>query len=409
MVSSLIASVLLSTVAVDADIPAGNVIFHGVENDKVNLEIDYRTSTNGWFYWAFRVRGAQGRKLSFGFTRKHWAVGSRGAAFSRDRGASWEWTDVVDPAVAKEQATGDHKDVYGFDFAFGPDDAEVWFAQTFPYGAREWNAFLQEFAPQEGKSFERQVLCKSKKGRDVEFVRFGRLDGQEKYRLFVSSRHHCQESSATFVVEGMMRAVLADDALGRWYRDNVEVRVVPFVDKDGVVDGDQGKRRMPWDHCRDYVESRAQIHPEVAAIMKLLRAWRPIAAQDTHSPWLRGDWTKKYNTNEFIYVPVGPSNADGVAAFCAILERIAASGSGIGYRASDNLPFGVAWNKPSNYKEGRSFARWAKDDLDGCRFALTFEIPFANAREKTLYPKDFKAFGRDIAAAWREYLPVCAK
>ena len=405
MFAALFASVLLAVVVVDDKIPAGNVIVRGIDKDKVNLEIDYRTSTNGWFYWAYRVRGAEGGKLSFAFSRKYWtAVGSRGAAFSRDRGETWEWTDVVDPKVVKEKGTGDHKDQFGFDFAFGPDDREVWFSQTMPYGEREWNRFLSEFAAVEGKSFERQVLCKSKKGRDVELVRFGRLDGKARYRMFVSSRHHCQEASATFVVEGMMRAVLADDALGRWFRENVELRVVPFVDKDGVVEGDQGKGRQPWDHGRDYNDDRPQVHPEVAAIMKMLRAWRPTVVQDTHSPWLRGDWREDGNTNEYAYMPGGRFNGTTIEELGKILERISASG--FGYRESDNLPFGKSWNKPSNYKQGHSLGGWVQGELKCGAKTVTFEIPFANQREKTLYPKDFKEFGREIAAAWREYLPT---
>jgi hypothetical protein len=38
---------------------------------------------------------------------------------------------------------------------------------------------------------------------------------------------------------------------------------------------------------------------------------------------------------------------------------------------------------------------------------IAFEIPFANARYLTLYPPKFRAFGRDIAAAIKEFLVDC--
>ena len=44
---------------------------------------------------------------------------------------------------------------------------------------------------------------------------------------------------------------------------------VPFVDYDGVVDGDQGKYRLPRDHECDYGRDVPPIYPETAAIRAL--------------------------------------------------------------------------------------------------------------------------------------------
>ena len=69
-------------------------------------------------------------------------------------------------------------------------------------------------------------------------------------------------------------------------RANAHVLAVPFMDKDGVVNGDQGKKRLPHDHNRDYVIGR---YPSVRA----LQAAGPtngtkVCYFDLHSPWLRG-------------------------------------------------------------------------------------------------------------------------
>ena len=40
--------------------------------------------------------------------------------------------------------------------------------------------------------------------------------------------------------------------------------VVPFVDYDGVIDGEQGKFRFPHDHNRDYMDN--PIYPETRAV-----------------------------------------------------------------------------------------------------------------------------------------------
>ena len=54
---------------IDADLPAGNIIVNGIENDTVKLQQDLRDSKQ-WFYWAFRVRGANGRTLQFDLPTK---------------------------------------------------------------------------------------------------------------------------------------------------------------------------------------------------------------------------------------------------------------------------------------------------------------------------------------------------
>jgi hypothetical protein len=56
-----------------------------------------------------------------------------------------------------------------------------------------------------------------------------------------------------------MSALLSESKDGRWFRENVEVVIVPFMDKDGVEEGDQGKNRKPHDHNRDYIGE--SIHP----------------------------------------------------------------------------------------------------------------------------------------------------
>ena len=80
--------------------------------------------------------------------------------------------------------------------------------------------------------------------------------------------------------------------------------------------------------------------------------------------------------------------------------------SGYGYRAADDLPFGKFWNKGRNYTQGKTLNLWAQQDLGTCRFVTSIEVPFANQHEKTLYPKDWNGFGRDVLLAYREYLQM---
>ena len=76
---------------------------------------------------------------------------------------------------------------------------------------------------------------------------------------------------ASWTLEGVLEAVLADTPDGRWARENVEWMAVPFMDLDGVEQGDQGKNRQPHDHNRDYLGR--SIYPTVAALKEFVPGW----------------------------------------------------------------------------------------------------------------------------------------
>lgn len=389
---------------VDSNIPAGNVIVDGIDGDVVKVRKDLRDTAGDWIYWAFRVKGATGRTLTFKFPNA--AVGSRGAAVSVDRGGTWIWSDDV-ICTPLEPKTRDHVSWKEFSWRFSEDADEVWFSQTIPYTQRDWEAFIARHGKDYGELFVTNTLCLSRKGRAVECGRFGRIDGTARHKMLLTSRHHCAETTATFVLEGILETVFADDDLGKWFRENMEIRVVPFADKDGVVDGDQGKKRKPHDHCRDYNET--SIYPEVRAIREMMEKWNvdggPSVVMDVHCPWLRGSWFVKDCSNEYIYT-VGIEEVDAVQKrFCEVLERV--QRGGLGFLASDHYSFGRGWNTAKNYTQGLTLTQWALKTWPDMPLVIAFEIPFANARYLTLYPPKFRAFGRDIAAAIKEFLVDC--
>jgi len=373
-------------VVVDADYPGGNIIVQRSDGDVVELKQDLRDTAGWWFYWSFRIRGAAGRKVTFRFTNKN-VIGTRGPAVSLDSGETWSWLGT--------------KHVKGASFAYafpaaGKNARPVRFAFAPPYQEADLKQFLA--ARKNNRHISVETLCKTRKGRTVERIRIGRLDGKAPYRILLTARHHSCESTASYALEGAVAAMLADTECGKWFRRNVELLAIPFVDKDGVEDGDQGKNRKPRDHNRDYVGE--SVYASTAAIRKFVPKWsagRLKIAVDLHCPWIRG------RRNEVIYL-VGSSNKAIWSAqqrFGAILEKV--RGDGPPYRASDNLPFGTSWNTGANFKAGKSCSRWA-GELEGIDLATTIEIPYANAGKTTISPKLARAFGAALVEAMRQYL-----
>lgn len=369
----LLPSVLYSRSAVRVDdrLPAGNIVFEKIVNDTVYVSQDLRGAEKDWFYWAFRVRGAQGRTLTFVFTRSD-VVGRRGPVVSPDKGKTYEY--LAEKGAGKRT----------FTYAFSEDDREVWFYECFPYTPQMWTSFMKSHP----KGFyEKGVLCKSRKGRPVPYYRISSGVAKPRVSVMVTSRHHCSEAPATYVAEGLVAAFLEDNESGRWLRDNMELIVVPFIDMDGVVDGDQGKWRPPHDHNRDYTEF---LYPETAAFAALVKQVRPDVFLDFHNPTL--------NTR-YVFSPLCEKPAPKEDAFAALVEKY--QEGGLNYRTSKDLPFGVSWNTAKNYEMGFSVKQWVLANTEGIQVCRTFEMPFTYAGKTRIYPSNLRQFGHGIARALR--------
>ena len=224
-----------------------------------------------------------------------------------------------------------------------PATTEVLYSFCPQYLASHLGAWLAQNTNE--SSLRVEELSRSRKDRSVELVRAG--EGSEV--VLLTSRHHCCEAMATYTMEGFLSASLRPALSQRW-----QVLAVPFMDKDGVEDGDQGKFRRPHDHNRDY--NPKPLYPEVAALMRLGQALtqRVVAVIDLHCPHIRGEW------NDRVYL-VGSSDPERwrqQQGFAAELERVQTGP--IRFRAADCLAFGTAWNKGSNYEQGLSSGGWRR-------------------------------------------------
>lgn len=358
-------------VKVDDRLPAGNIVFERIIGDTVYVKPDLSGNHKEWFYWAMRVRGAQGRTLVFQFPKK-W-VGARGAVVSLDKGKTFFYSNG--------------KAGKSFTWTFGPNDHEVYFYECHPYLPADWERFLGALNKD---YFRTSVLCRSRSGKKVPMATFGCLGENPKYRMVLTARHHCSESVASYVMEGILQACCADDQVGRWFRDNVEVSVVPFVDYDGVVNGDQGKFRAPHDHNRDY---DLFLYPETKAVSELYARKLPQVIMDLHDPWISGP-TEERMSCPMSNPEIVPDNA-AEAVFTTLMEQYA---KGLPYKGSNNVEFGTRWNTNKNYSDGQSCRIWAMLHLPAGTIHLCrcFEIPFANAEGVEVNPDSCREFGRSI-------------
>lgn len=367
---------------IDCDFPGGNIVLEKIEGDTVFLHQDLRDTTTDWFYWYFRVRNAGGRNLRFVFTKSR-AIGVLGAGVSRDGGITWGWTgkDTI------------HGNSFSHRFESGEDD--IRFSFGMPYLESNLNAMLGRLKGTQ--LLRREVLCKTDKGREVEILHFGCLSRPPRFKVLITCRHHCCEMMANYVLEGIVEAVVSGGDDFRQLRENVEFAAVPFVDKDGVEQGDQGKNRKPHDHNRDYGET--SIYPSVRAIREKIPAWagdKFTAAIDLHCPHIGG----QYNDTIYIVGSREPEIWKRQTVFAHMLES--ERQGPLVYLERNNMPFGQAWNNDREFKGGYSNTGWAT--AAGASLPLAIEFPYALSSNQEVTQSNSKSFGYDMASALEEYL-----
>jgi hypothetical protein len=368
---------------IDCDFPGGNIILERIDGDDVYIRQDLRDTQGHWFYWYMRVQGAAGRTLRFHFTDGD-VIGTCGPAISTDAGRSWSW-------LGREAVAGNT-----FRYSFATDQDEIRFAMGIPYVEENLREFLARYNGHPALRVE--TLCGTRRGRQVECLYLGRSNGRPKYRMLLTCRHHCCEAMASYVLEGIMEAILAPDREPNWWSEHVECLVVPFIDKDGVEAGDQGKNRIPRDHNRDYGDD--SIYESVRALKELAPAWSAgllRIACDLHCPWIRG------GRNERIY-QVGKRSGSiwqSQQEFARILEAVRTGE--LPYRSEDDLPFGQEWNVDRSFTQGIGFSTWASG-LPSVWLATSIEFPYANVGDKMILPADARAFGHDLARTFRRFL-----
>lgn len=248
----------------------GCIVVDKIDGNDVYLKPDFRDS-QPWFYWAFKIEGAEGKKLNFHIERPivgrfgyQATVGYFGPAVSHDL-KSWHWQHPENPIT-------DENELYHFIYEFGKNENCVYFAHHYLYG-------LYNFDFDQKDGVEIKELCKDLDGTSCPYITFCKGD---KAILF-TARHHACESSVSYMLHGVVKEFLENPI------DGYRIICVPFVDVRGVVNGDQGKGRLPHDHNRDYSFNEEPIYPTVKAIKQLVKE-NPIRFSfDFHDPMSAGD------------------------------------------------------------------------------------------------------------------------
>lgn len=124
-------------------------------------------------------------------------------------------------------------------------------------------------------------------GRGLEVIRIGNPDAPR--RVFLRARAHPWEAGSNWVVEGVVRRLLRDDADARTFLDHYSVDILPMANKDGVVLGRTRFNLLGKDLNRDWDRpADPDLAPENAALERWLESMiaagrKPDLALELHN------------------------------------------------------------------------------------------------------------------------------
>lgn len=202
------------------------------DNDDPSLPETFRT----WFYFGLDGFPA-GRPLTLklsGFGSNYPAV----PVYSYDRvhwrhfdEADLAWRDCAPDALARCELTV-HKT-----FA----RPQVWIARFFPYTTRDLDGFLATHAASPYLAVHTLALSPASQV-PIQLLTIadppasGRVADDRRY-VWIQARSHPGETGSSFLLEGLIARLLADDESGRALRARYVFEIVPIHNVDGVILG----------------------------------------------------------------------------------------------------------------------------------------------------------------------------
>ena len=339
----------------------GNIRVLRQQGNDIYLENELRDTQGDWFYWAFCVEGAEGMTLTFHFSPNR--LGYYGPAVSHDA-RTWHWLGSCD---------GD-----SFTYTFGEGEASVYFAHNLLYHPDRFLALAEK------QNLKVEPLCVTKKGRTVPCTAFG----EGELQVILTARHHACESTGDYVLEGVLSELSDSPEANKLLR----VLCVPFVDYDGVVDGDQGKGRAPYDHNRDYAADAAPLYPTTQAIRKYAEENGCHFGIDFHSPWHKG------GRNDTVFIVQNSfEKEERLRAFSACLAQEVTEES-MDYKSENDIPFMTEWNRGAPTFAAFMTARPEND------VAFTLETAYFGTPDNRVTDARLVSLGRAFARALLSYI-----
>jgi hypothetical protein len=183
---------------------------------------------------------------------------------------SMEWDPI------KKQAT----------LSFTLEQDRIWIAHVPPYTHSKLLRLLEELSRLPAARIE--VIGKTVQGRDLHVVTVTnfKVDDREKRTVWLQARQHAWEAGTSYVMEGALRFISADDPMARGLRDQVVFKFTPMVDPDGCATGKVRFNANGYDVNRHWDEVDLRRKEYLAQMPEIWYVKKAIFGHlDSAAPW----------------------------------------------------------------------------------------------------------------------------
>lgn len=344
---------------------------------QITLAYDHERSSpnraNG--HWHFQVIGTRGSDITFVLKdfNNIWN-GMRGIPIS-------EKTNTLISADGKQWRVipADLVNETQLQFTLRMESDKMYVASVEPYRISDLENFLSEIKT--NPLVEITPVGHTAEGRPLEIIRVG--NESAPFRIFFRARAHAWEPGGNWVVQGLIRSLLQDDAAK--YLARYCVYIMPMANKDAVARGRTRFNTLGKDLNREWhLPADKELTPEKYAFEKWLismidQGKKPHFAIDLHND--RGG-------NLHVNLPT-PDNTQ----YTANLKRF------------ENLLFKHTWFREgaSHVKNPGSFGEGmlTRFGIDACVYELNYE--WIKGLEKEPVGKDWELLGRQLREVVFEY------
>ncbi len=357
---------------------------------RVSFASEPRTSPQPlWFH--IQASGLSGAGVEFVWENPDICLGDRNAIDQlrpvlKIDGGPWRRVQAV---TLDETADGRRR----LRFQHHGDTDSVAAAFCFPYAPGDLNATLE----QTGQAWERCTIGVTHQSRPLHRLRLGGDRGGTRPGLYLMARQHAGETPGSLVLDGILRFLATDDEDAPEIREALDVWVCPFVDLDGVVNGDYGKDALPWDYNRAWerLPMRASVHAIQRDLLRFKERTGPRLALDLHAPG---------HSTPGVYVQL-PRSERPEAQRTAALEFATALGERFpelpASKIAHETTYASRWNKLS------TVGTWCWDYLDETPCSAV-ETSYQRLTDDLLTLEDYQMIGRRVLRAAHRWLTAAA-
>lgn len=275
---------------------------------KGETDQDGRNRQANWYY--FRVDGASG-PLTLDIVNLPGEYN-----YKPNRGAI---TKDTPPVISYDGVTWKHIETYEYDvhepklvLHIKPAASRFWIAHCPPYTNQTLEKLRTEIKG--NADFNEQVIGKSVGGRNLYLWTITHGTAKNKRTIWLMFRQHSWESGSSWVGEGAIRTLLANNAQSKALREQVTWKIIPICDPDGVARGGVRFNANGFDLNRNWDVVDPVKMPEITAQRNAVKAW--LNAGNKIDLFL-----SLHNTETAEYLE-GPPDDGGAGKFKPLAQRV---------------------------------------------------------------------------------------